>query len=201
MKKLDFSKLNPKNRTTEEAEAEALAARRETFDWLQCLAVALIVCVVVFVFFVRIIDVNGSSMVPTLYNNDKMLVSGLFYTPKQGDVVVFKTDSYDPNKALVKRVIATEGQVVNIDFSSGEVFVDGVAIEEAYINEKTYTKLNFIGPKTVPEGCVFVMGDNRNASTDSRDSRIGMVDARLIIGRVYAIIYPMGRWQFITNPN
>lgn len=165
--------------------------RRNTYDWIQCLTSALIVCVVIFIFFIRVIDVRGTSMNPTLNNQDKMLVSDLFYKPKAGDIVVFKKDQYDPDKALVKRVIATEGQEINIDFDKGIVYVDGQAIEEDYISELTTTKLDFIGPQTVPDGCVFVMGDNRNMSTDSRKSEIGMVDNRLIIGKVYCVIFPL----------
>ena len=175
-----------------------LRSRRETYDWIQCLITALIICVVVFVFFIRVIDVSGSSMNPTLQDGDKMLVSDLFYKPKVGDVVIFKKDEYDPDKALVKRVIATEGQVVNIDFDLGIVYVDGEPFEEAYISELTRNKLDFIGPQTVPENCVFVMGDNRNASTDSRDKRIGMVDVRLIIGRAYCVIYPTNEIGWIS---
>lgn len=175
-----------------------LRSRRETYDWIQCLITALIICVVVFVFFIRVIDVSGSSMNPTLQDGDKMLVSDLFYKPKVGDVVIFKKDEYDPDRALVKRVIATEGQVVNIDFDKGIVYVDGEPIEEDYISELTANKLDFIGPQTVPDNCVFVMGDNRNASTDSRDKRIGMVDARLIIGRAYCVIYPTSEIGWIS---
>lgn len=179
-------KLSP-----EEAASKELAQRRDTYDWIQCLISALIVCVLVFVFIFRVIDVKGTSMVPTLNNQNKMLVSGLFYKPKAGDIVVFKKDEYDPEKALVKRIIATEGQKINIDFDKGIVYVDEVPIEEDYINDITTTKLDFIGPKTVPEGCVFVMGDNRNMSTDSRKAEIGMVDSRLIIGKVYCILFPL----------
>ena len=175
----------------------AVQAKREIYDWIQCLMVALIVCVIIFVFFIRVIDVVGTSMVPTLQNGDKMLVSDLFYTPKAGDIVVFKKDEYDPERALVKRVIATGGQEVNIDFDRGIVYIDGEPIEEDYITELTARKLDFIGPKTVPEGCVFVMGDNRNASTDSRDSRIGMVDARLILGKVYLVIFPLEGFRWV----
>lgn len=186
---------NKRTNRNREEELDALPAdvraRKETYDWIQCLMVALIICVILFIFFVRIIDVSGTSMNPTLINGDKMLVSDLFYRPKAGDVVVFKTDNYDPNKALVKRIIATEGQEINIDFENGIVYVDGDPIQEDYINELTNTKLDFIGPQTVPEGCVFVMGDNRNASTDSRKKEIGMVDERMILGRVYCVIFPL----------
>ncbi len=167
------------------------AADKELYDWIQCLLVALIICVLLFVFFIRVIDVVGGPMNNTLFNKDKMLVSGLFYKPKVGDVVVFKKDEYDPNKALVKRVIAVEGQEINMDFENGIVYIDGKAISEPYIKELTYNKLDFIGPKTVPEGCVFVMGDNRNMSIDSRKSEIGMLDTRLILGRAYYVIYPL----------
>ena len=172
-------------------------SRREIYDWIYCLSVALIICVVIFAFFIRLIDVRGTSMNPTLNNNDKMLVSGLFYEPKVGDVVVFKKDEYDPERALVKRVIAVEGQVINMDFDRGIVYVDGVPIEEDYIMEPTTNKIDFIGPQTVPEGCVFVMGDNRNASTDSRKKEIGMVDTRLILGRASAVVYPLSQVRTI----
>ena len=171
-------------------EVDPLQGLKSTYEWVQSLMAALIVCVLVFSFTVKVIDVVGTIMVPTLQNGDKMIVSSLFYEPKQGDVVVFKKDQYDPNKALVKRVIATEGQEINIDFDLGIVYVDGEEIHEDYIADLTYNKLNFIGPKTVPENCVFVMGDNRNMSTDSRKTEIGMVDKRLIIGRAYAVIFP-----------
>ena len=184
-----------KKKETETPEEEKLPKdqqmRLDLYDWIQSLMVALVICVALFIFVVRVIDVSGSSMFPTLHNGDKMLVSGLFYKPKAGDVVVFKKKEYDPNKALVKRVIATEGQEINMDFANGIVYIDGEAIAEPYINELTYNKLDFIGPKTVPEGCVFVMGDNRNASVDSRKSEIGMLDTRLILGRAYAVIYPL----------
>lgn len=186
-----------KRLTPEELEAQEIASRRNIYDWIQCLSSALIVCVLLFIFFFRVIDVVGTSMYPTLTNQDKMLVSDVFYTPKVGDIVVFKKDSYDPDKALVKRVIATEGQEINIDFDKGIVYVDGVAIEEDYINELTTTKLDFIGPQTVPTGCVFVMGDNRNMSTDSRKTEIGMVDNRLIIGKVYCVLFPLSSFGMV----
>ena len=172
-------------------------SRREIYDWIHCLSIALIICVVIFAFFIRLIDVRGTSMNPTLNNGDKMLVSGLFYSPKAGDVVVFKKDEYDPERALVKRVIATEGQVINIDFDNGIVYVDGEPLEEDYIMEPTTNKIDFIGPQTVPEGCVFVMGDNRNASTDSRKTEIGMVDSRLILGKAYVVGYPLSQVRSI----
>ena len=190
--------MSRKKRKAQAAEVSDIeASGKDLYDWVQCLIVALIICVVFFAFFVRIIDVVGTSMNPTLNNSDKMLVSGLFYKPKVGDVVVFKKDEYNPNKALVKRVIAVEGQEINIDFDRGIVYIDGQPIQEDYIAELTKTKEDFIGPKTVPEGCVFVMGDNRNMSTDSRKTEIGMVDTRLILGKAYMVIYPLSEFRVI----
>lgn len=190
-----------KTRAEEKAEREALSpaqrARRELYDWIQSLMMALIFCVVLFSFFIRLIDVNGPSMNPTLYDGNKMLVSDLFYHPKAGDIVIFRNVSENQEeKALVKRVVATEGQEVNIDFEHGLVYVDGEPLEEDYVAEPIHAKLDFIGPKTVPDGCVFVLGDNRNSSRDSRARSIGMVDERLIVGKVYAVVYPIDaiRW-------
>ena len=191
--------VNTKKKKPVPVEADPNASSRETYDWIQCLLVALIICVLIFMFCVRVIDVIGASMNPTLYNGEKMLVSGLFYKPKVGDVVVFKKDEYDPNKLLVKRVVAVEGQEINMDFENGIVYIDGVAIAEDYISEPTYNKLDFIGPKTVPEGCVFVMGDNRNASIDSRKSEIGMLDNRLILGKAYCVVYPVSQFRMIGD--
>ena len=186
---MDEKKNRKKNREKEQV-PEEVQARREAYDWIQSLISALLICVLVFVFVLRIMDVHGTSMFPTLNNGDKVMVSGLFYEPARGDIVVFKKDSYDDNKALVKRVIAVAGDVVNIDFENGIVYVNGEPTEEDYIEVLTTTKLDFIGPQTVPENCLFVMGDNRNASTDSRDKRIGMVDKRLVIGKVLLVVYP-----------
>lgn len=180
MKKAD----NEKKVSTENA-----TKRGNVYEWIQCIIMALIVCVVVFVFFVRLVDVVGSSMYPTLENGDKMIVTDVFYKPKYGDIVVFQKDEY-ADYALVKRVIATEGQTVEIDFDRHIVYVDGKKLDEPYIAEPTANKIDFTGIQVVPEGCVFVMGDNRNASTDSRDKRIGMVDTRDIIGKVVYVAFP-----------
>ena len=161
----------------------------EVYDWIQSILFALVFCVLLFVFVVRLVDVVGTSMVPTLQDSDKMVVSNLFYNPKQGDIIIFKKTEFK-DEALVKRVIATEGQTIDIDFSKGIVYVDGVAMDEPYIAELTQNRIDFDGAQVVPAGCVFVMGDNRNNSSDSRDSRIGMVDKRLIIGKVLLSAFP-----------
>ena len=165
-------------------------SRAEVYDWIQCIIFALVFCVLLFVFAVRMVNVVGHSMVPTLEQSDKVVISNLFYHPKQGDVVVLRKQTL-MQEPIVKRIIATEGQTVDIDFDDGVVYVDGKALDEPYVNEPVHDRENFEGKITVPEGCVFVMGDNRNASTDSRDARLGCVDTRSIMGRVYFTLFPV----------
>ena len=163
-------------------------SRAEVYDWIQCIIFALVFCVLLFVFAVRMVNVVGHSMVPTLEQSDKVVISNLFYHPKQGDVVVLRKQTL-MEEPIVKRIIATEGQTVDIDFDDGVVYVDGKALDEPYVNEPVHDRENFEGKIT--EGCVFVMGDNRNASTDSRDARLGCVDTRYIMGRVYFTLFPV----------
>lgn len=186
-----MNEKTPETENTGLPGAEAAVPKKaEVYDWIQCIVAALIICVILFSFFFRLVDVIGSSMYPTLEDADKIIVSNLFYTPKQGDIIVFRKDSYK-DEPLVKRIIAVEGQTVDIDFARGIVYVDGEALDEPYINEPTMQHLDFLGEITVPEGCVFVMGDNRNHSTDSRDDRIGCVDVGYIMGKVYFTVFPI----------
>ena len=181
----------------EEKKGEGRSARGEIYDWLRCIVTAIVACVIIFVFFARIVGVVGSSMVPTLHEGDRIITSNLFYTPKQGDIVVLRKQAFD-ERAIVKRVIATEGQTVDIDFEAGVVYVDGVPLQEDYVNAPTLARLDFDGEITVPEGCVFVLGDNRNASSDSRDADLGCVDTRYILGRAYLILLPFRDFGFLT---
>lgn len=183
-----MKKTNDRVKKPEAVKTET-TTRGEIYDWMQSLVFALIICIIVFVFIFRIVDVSGDSMNPTLLNGDKLVVSDVFYKPTQGDIVIFRKDEYKA-EALVKRVIATEGQTIEIDFDRGRVYVDGELLDEPYIAEPTHNQLDFQGPQTVPEGCVFVMGDNRNASSDSRRAQIGMVDERLIVGKVLLRVFP-----------
>lgn len=174
----------------EQKTGAAPSRRADLYDWINSIIAALIVCVLVFVFLARMVNVVGSSMYPTLEENDKIVICNLFYEPKQGDIVVLRKDTF-MEEPIVKRVIALEGQTVNIDFENGIVYIDNTAINEPYVNELTHERENFEGPFTVPDGCVFVMGDNRNASTDSRAASLGAVDKRYIMGRVYATVFPI----------
>ena len=180
---------------TEEQLPPDQQARLDLYDWIQSLMVALVICVSLFIFAVRVIDVSGSSMVPTLRDGDKMIVSDLFYKPKYGDIVVFKTDQYDPDRALVKRVIATEGQTV--DLIDGYVYVDGERLDEPYTLGKPSDPLikqmpgiePITYPLTVPEGCIWVMGDNRTNSADSR--YFGPVEKSSITSRAMFTFWPL----------
>ena len=167
----------------EENEKQKRESGRDLYEWVQALVCSVLVVVVIFTFVIRLIGVDGHSMVPTLQNGDRLLVlnSMLYDDYKYGDIVVLRKDSFleDP---IVKRVIAVENQTVDIDFSTGSVYVDGVLLKEDYINELTFLEEGTEFPLTVPKGSVFVMGDNRNHSSDSRDSRLGTVDTRYVIG-------------------
>jgi signal peptidase I len=168
---------------------EETAARMELYDWLQCIVSAILCGILIFVFVVRVIGVDGTSMLQTLQDQDKVIMSDLAYTPRYGDIVVIKTETFG-DTPIVKRVIATAGQTIDIDFSTGAVMIDDKVIEEGYINTPTTEREDFEGPVTVPQGFVFVMGDNRNASTDSRSDYVGLVDTRQILGKVLFVLIP-----------
>ena len=158
-------------------------------EWYEALISAALVLVLVFSFVFRIIQVDGSSMVPTLTNGDKLIVWGAGYTPERGDVVI--VDSYTTyGKPLVKRVIAKGGDTISIDYETGTVTVNGEVLQEDYIAEPTYLGYDVEFPYTVPEGTVFVMGDNRNQSLDSRSSYIGCIDEQDILGKVLVCFLP-----------
>ena len=152
----------------------------------------LIIICVVFLLVFRVVVVSGTSMNLTLLDGDYLLlVSNLFYNnPQYGDVIVASKQSYDDGKPIVKRVIATEGQTVDIDFLSGTVYVDGVALEEDYIWTDTKSHGGVQFPLTVDENCVFVMGDNRGNSKDSRYLDIGLIDEREILGKAIILFLP-----------
>ena len=175
------------------AEKAPRSVRSDIYDWLQCIVMAIVICVLFFSFIVRLVDVVGSSMYPTLEDGDKIIVSNLFYTPKQGDIVVFRKDEYR-EEPLVKRIIAVEGQTVDIDFERGIVYVDGEPLDEPYIAEPATDPENFIGPVEVPEGCIFVMGDNRNDSDDSRDNLLGTIDEDYVLGKAFFSIFPFSKF-------
>ena len=164
---------------------------RDFYEWVQALVYSVLAVVVIFTFGVRLIGVDGHSMVPTLQDGDRLLVANpmLYDDFKYGDIVVLTKESF-MSEPIVKRVIAVGGQTVDIDFGSGSVYVDGKLLKEDYINELTFTTDGTEFPLTVPEGSVFVMGDNRNHSNDSRDVNLGTVDTRHVIGKAVVLAFP-----------
>lgn len=165
---------------------------RGLYDWVQAVVCSVLAVVLLFTFVVRIVGVSGSSMRETLQNGDKLLVVNGYLCGEycQGDIVIFQKPSFEDGELIVKRVIATEGQTVDIDFAAGVVFVDGEALEEPYIREPTWLDEGLEFPVTVPAGCVFVMGDNRNDSKDSRYEGLGPLDTRHIVGRAVLLAVP-----------
>ena len=167
---------------------------RDLYEWAQALVCSVLAVVLLFTFVIRLIGVDGHSMVPTLQDGDRLLVLNAMLDNdyEYGDIVVLRKDTF-LEEPIVKRVIATEGQTVDIDFVSGAVYVDGELLEEDYINEPTYVDEGTQFPLTVPEGSIFVMGDNRNASTDSRDDRLGTIDEDYVLGKVVLGLWPPSR--------
>ncbi len=196
-------------RREEEAEEKEVDPLKDTYEWIHCIIVAIIVCVLLFVLVARVIDVRGSSMLPTLEEGDKIIITRLAGGYHNGDIVVLQKDSFR-REPIVKRVIGTAGQTVELNFNEGTVSVDGKVLNEPYIFEKTYDSYHIMDPLyydiygidekedvgdgwvrvTVPEGCIFVMGDNRNNSSDSRVSTIAFVDTRDVMGKAVFRLYP-----------
>lgn len=193
-----------------EIDVSDIQSKRETtsfkafvFDWLEVLVHAIIAVVICFSFLFRIATIDGPSMKDTLYDGERVIISNLFYEPKVGDIVVISRNKEnsvytmnDSNTPIIKRIIAMEGQTVDIDFEKGVVYVDGIELDEPYARTPTNRKYDVEFPVTVDEGCVFVLGDNRNDSMDSRDSRIGeygMVDTRYILGHAVFRILPFDK--------
>ena len=163
----------------------------ETLDWIETLVLYCFIALLLLSFVFKLIAVDGSSMEPTLKDGQRLIATNMFYKPKKGDIVIFNNENSRLNKTLVKRVIATEGQKVKIDFDAGKVYVDGKELNEPYIKEFTKQRENFFADEvTVPKGHIFVMGDNRNNSTDSRSNLVGMVPVENVIGKAVLRLYP-----------
>ena len=167
-------------------------SKMNIFEVFEAGVAALVVVTVLFLFCFRVFSVDGPSMKPTLQPEDRVVVSNIGYKAQQGDIVVLSgTDGNQ--KPIIKRVIAVAGDVVDINFTSGVVTVNGK--EEHFTDELTTQQADIAFPLTVPEGTVFVLGDNRGVSLDSRSSRIGCVDERKIVGKVLFRFFPLGDWK------
>ncbi len=170
------------------------------FTWVELFAVYFSIGILLILCFFGHSYVDGDSMNNSLFNNDMLIISKFNYTPKNGDIIVCQSsEDYGLEKPLVKRVIALAGQEVHIDYINWKVTVDGITLDESYVNfeeGKIMNPSNYLQETfTVPEGKVFVMGDNRNHSLDSRSEVIGFIDERYILGKVAVKIYPFSEFE------
>ena len=175
-----------------EKNEEPLDWKKSVMTYLHDVVYLLSVMVVTLLLVFRVVVVSGSSMYDTLKHGDYLLLlSNVFYRqPEQGDIVVISKESFDNGSPIVKRIIATEGQIVDIDFETGTVFVDGEPLDEPYAYTPTTTAGGVQFPLEVFDGFVFVMGDNRNGSRDSRFPEIGLIDRREILGKAIYLVLP-----------
>ena len=204
-----------------EQEEKSSSVIGDILDVIESVISSVFFVVLLFAFVCRPVTVDGRSMLPTLKDKDKLILISAFYTPEQGDIVVVNNEHSNtfvpgsetelgqgpgitpgPNdgniKRIIKRVIAKGGQEINIDFEKGIVYVDGEALSESYINTPTYRDEGaFEYPFVIPEGYVFVMGDNRNDSADSRDTRVGLIKEEDVLGKVFVRVYPFDRFGFV----
>lgn len=164
---------------------------KDILEWFFCIVLAVSVAFAIRGFVFTMIRVEGDSMLPTLQSNDRMVLWKLGYHPEKGDIIVLHQENHPP---YIKRVIATEGQEVNIDFVRHKVYVDGVEQTEPFILQPTAERGDVKFPVVVPEDCVFVMGDNRNNSRDSRFSSVGMVQEEDITGKAVLRVYPFDKF-------
>ncbi len=162
------------------------------FELLEMLVQPVFFLAIISSFFLRAVNVDGNSMLNTLHDGDRLTVLKCGYTPVDGDIVIIApyNSLSDP---IIKRVIATEGQSLKIDFSTGTVIVNGKKINEPYIKEKRFCFGNADLPEVIPQGYCFVMGDNRNDSLDSRFQEVGLVPNDKVIGKAFFRFYPFNR--------
>lgn len=179
----------------------------EMVDWLDAMIVTIFCIVLIFTFAFRMVGVEGTSMLDTLQNKDKVILSNLFYTPEKGDIVVIsRTNQHladgESKEPLIKRIIALEGD--EVDIHDGAVYVNGEKLDEPYVYKDSPTsyyrgEYHIDFPATVPEGCAFVLGDNRPVSKDSRSIDVGMVDTRYILGKAVLRVWPLDTFGVIDH--
>ena len=167
-------------------------SKRTFFEWMEAFITSIIIVVLLFTFVFRVATVVGSSMENTVFDGDKLILTDFLYTPDNGDIVVIQKAQHF-EKPIIKRVIAKGGQTLNIDFYTGDVVVDGKLLDEKYIKNPTTRDVGGEIPSVIPEGYIFVMGDNRGNSKDSRSEQIGLIDVRNVIGKAQFIAYPFQR--------
>lgn len=206
MNEFENEKTNEMPETSEEitevseTKVQKIDYKKEFFEWVKAIVVALVIAFLLRNYVLTLAKVDGQSMEPTLQHADRLYVNKVAYTPEKGDVVIFEPAS-DPGRPYIKRVIATEGDTVYIDFSTGEVYVNDELIEEPYISQPTHlvgSYINFLAsmgeyskenPIKIEPGYFWAMGDNRNASKDSRE--IGQIPVSELIGHAVFRFWPL----------
>ena len=183
---------NPAMENEEQAVVRALEQQKNVLSYLHDLVFGLAGVLLLFMLIFRVVIVSGPSMQKTLIDGDALVLVGnvLYQSPKYGEIIVAGKDSFKNGEPIIKRVIATEGQKVDIDFEAGIVYVDDVPLAESYTNTPTNLQEGVSFPLIVEPGCVFVMGDNRNESRDSRSPDIGLIDKREILGKALFLALP-----------
>ena len=168
------------------------------YDWVKCIIFAISIVVICLTFVFRLVDVEGHSMNDTLFTKDKVVVTSLFYQPKNNDIVVISHGA-EYKKPIIKRVIATEGQTLKLDYENEKIIVDGIEIAEPYIKESTFSGFygNMTPPEVIPEGKVFVLGDNRRISLDSRTTEVGLIDVKDVIGKAQFVAFPFDHFGYL----
>lgn len=171
-----------------------------SYEIMGSLVPTFVVVFIVLAFVFRIATVNGKSMVPTLSSGDSLVISNAKATYNRGDIVVI-SQSHKGECNLIKRIVAVGGDTVDIDYKAGTVIVNGKKLKEPYTNSPSTLILNdyMKFPVTVPKGYVFVMGDNRNNSLDSRSKSIGFIDERYIYGKACFRLKPIKEWRIYNG--
>ncbi len=190
------------------SDGEAMRPYANALSWVSNVIIAVSAVLILNLFFFRIISVSGTSMCDTLLDKDRVAISSIFYEPSYGDIVVIQADKLVNSgtdlygEAIIKRVIGVAGDTIRINFEKGEVYRNGELLKEDYI--KTLTTRRYSGwinsneDYVVPENCVFVMGDNRNVSRDSRDiEAVGFVDKNLIMGKAFVRLVPISEFKWL----
>ena len=191
MRKTEEYNLTLDNEVDTKKKVKQTNEKLNVFEIFEAIIAAFFVITLVFTFIFRVFSVDGPSMKPTLQDGDKVVVSTMGYKAQKGDVVVLSSTE-GLKKPIIKRVVAVAGDTVDINFTTGVVTVNGT--EEHYTDELTTQQFDVAFPLTVPEGTVFVLGDNRGVSLDSRSTQVGCVDERLIVGKVLFRFFPLGNW-------